>query len=238
MPPLFLLLTLAHAEAPRRSADLHLGDEALIAHGGTWQTPTADVRFEQGFAFQVLSGTEPMGFVFVGEATHALHPGDGEAALRAALERELGRAAAWDGAGDWAVPVSVVWGLGPAATLPSGWEQVGFGPDAPRTASLLVVDEDALRAARRRAVDTLHDRPLDLKAAGYPLAATLEVGPDPGWSLVEARTALPLGGLAGRAGASEDPWITTLVDDVALDGGRRAATVALGARFVEKLTGV
>lgn len=216
---------------------LHLGDDAWLARDGDWRTPTADVHFEQGFGFPILNGAAPVGVVFVGQATHALHPGDTAGSLRAALDRELGRPRTLDGAGDWSLPVSVVWGLGEVATLPSSWDRVGFGADGAASASLLVVDDDELREARRRATATITDRVLGLNEAGYPLRAALQVGPDPGWSLVEARTNLPVGGLAGRASAGEDPWLTTLVDDVALDGGRRAVTVALGARFVEKLTG-
>ena len=233
-----LLLSLARAADPRVDAGLHLGDGAWVARGGSWESTTASLRFDHGFAFPVLHGGAAVGLVFVGEAEHRLHPGERSDALLHALERELGVRATLDAAGDWDLPVSEAWGLGAVAARPVGWEPVGYGEgEGQAAASVLVVDERELAAARRRAAELVRDRRLDLDQAGYPLAATLEVGPNPSWGFFEARTALPLGGLAGAASAAEDPWITTLLDDVALDGGRRAATVALGARFVEKLSG-
>ena len=207
-----------------------------MASGGAWQSKTADITFHHGFAFPVVEGDTPVGLVFIGDAEHALH--DASADLVRSLDAELGLTVALTPSGDWVAPVDAAWALGGAAVRPEGWMAVGFSEEYASGTSLLVVDPRELAKARRQAAAVIAARPSALDEAGYPLAAVLEAGPDPGWGWMEARSAIPVGGLAGRAGAAEDPWITTLLDDVALDGGRRAITVAMGARFVEKLTGV
>ena len=218
LTPLLLFIS-ALAAAPADAAALRLGEGAWVAEGGSWQSTTAAVNFHHGFGFPVLEGERRVGLVFIGDADHALHGANAD--LVSSLDRELGVTVALSPSGDWVAPVGAAWGLGGVAVLPESWRAVGFSDGDGGAASLLVVAE----------------RPSALNEAGYPLAAVLEAGPDPGWGFLEARSSIPVGGLAGRAGAAEDPWITTLLDDVALDGGRRVITVAMGARFVEKLTG-
>ena len=234
LTPLLLFIS-ALAAAPADAAALRLGEGAWVAEGGSWQSTTAAVNFHHGFGFPVLEGERRVGLVFIGDADHALHGANAD--LVSSLDRELGVTVALSPSGDWVAPVGAAWGLGGVAVLPESWRAVGFSDGDGGAASLLVVDPHELALARRLAAAVVAERPSALDEAGYPLAAVLEAGPDPGWGFLEARSSIPVGGLAGRAGAAEDPWITTLLDDVALDGGRRVITVAMGARFVEKLTG-
>ncbi len=242
---LSLLLTgLAYADCPAETPTLTLGDQSWFVEGGSWEAQIADVAFSSGFAFSVEHDGTEVGTVFVGAAEHRIHAGDAGPALEVAISREIAKNADIDVRGTWRVPVDLAWRLGSVADPPEDWtrieidDRVVLDLDAPVQPTLLVVDYRDLLQARRTATLAVADRARALADGGYPLRTTLDtVGASSTWALLEARTPWPLGGLAGRAGGSADPWVTTLIDDPMLGAGRRVASVALGTRYVEGLSG-
>lgn len=232
---LLLLAGFAVAACGAEAPLLQLGDHTWSVSGGTWSTATAEVQFSDGFAFDVVSEGRVVGVVFAGSARQTTRDPDGS--LRAALARELGLNADAEG---WTVPVDVAWSTG-AAALP-GWTALridGSGSvsvDRDDMETVMVVSHRELAAARTRAAAALWDRSAALSDSGYPLTSMLAVQA-PGWRLLETRTPFPVGSLAASWTGTADPWISTLLDDPSVDGGRRVATVSLGTRYVEAITG-
>ena len=224
-------------------APLALGERQWFVEAGAWRTATAELSFGRGFAFSVAFDGEEVGVVVVGEIEHAIVArGDQALSLQRALSIELGQEVA---ALPWSVEADVAWGL--SADQIGAWtgdwtpiapsDRVLLDLAAEIQPAILVVDYRDYATARRIARRAVADRSVALAAASYPIRSvvdTLGTTPGTGWQLIEARSALPVGQLAG---ASRDPWISTLIDDPVLDAGRRAHTVSLGTRYVEGLSG-
>ncbi len=232
---MFLLLSAAMAECGAEAPQLQLGERTWSVSTGAWEGPTAAIRFTDGFAFDVTSDGRPVGVVFAGRATQTTFDRDGT--LAAALDRELGVDAQ---IGSWTVPVDVAWSTGAAALanwLPLRVDGTGsVSVDMPDMETVMVLSHRDLAAARTKAAAALRDRSAALSGSGYPLTSMLTARPS-GWRMIEARTALPVGALAASWTGSADPWLSTLQDDPMVDGGRRVATVSLGTRYMEALSG-
>lgn len=232
---LLVVAHLARAGCGEEAPPLHLGDAMWSVSGGAWVGPTSTVDFRDGFAFEVRDDHGPVGVIFAGRAR--LHTVDPDGQLADALARELEIHVP---PGGWDVPVDIAWSTGSTA-LP-GWLPLrldGSGSlsvDLPDMETVLVVGHRDLQAARSAAGRALVDRAIALSGSGYPLVSMLH-SHSAGWRLTEARTPYPVGAMAGMWTGTADPWLTVLEDDPLLDGGRRAATVSLGTRYVEGLSG-
>ncbi|MFT4624759.1 MAG: hypothetical protein ACI8PZ_003419 [Myxococcota bacterium] len=216
------------------ASPLTLGDGAWYVDGGAWSDGRSAVTFDEGFAFPVEADGERLGVIFVGEATHTLQV---DPSLPPALGRELALTTSGD---SWSTGVDSVWSLGANGVdeRTSDWRRIrGEDPviydlDAPVQPTLLVIAYRELAAARRAAAERLLRRSEGLAEAGFPLdTAVATLATDGPWALVEVRTELDLGRLAGNR-AGRDPWLTTLANDV-LVGGSGVVSVAFGRRFIE-----
>lgn len=242
MLPLALLLL--PALAGDRPA-LALDGRTWLVDPVTWDEGTARMDFRRGWAFEVTRDGETAGVVVVGEVAHTVLADDVDALhSRLAWEADVTDGLTPEG---WMTTADAVIAFDPTlddrvaswkvVTRERGglWERL---PDG--TLSVLVLDHRTLDDARRAAARALDARLARLELHGAPLERLLDLAegdPARDWSWVDARTAAPLERLGGTSSGRADGWVSTLRDDLWLDGGRRVATVSLGTRFVQRLSG-
>jgi len=244
---LFLASRLVFAGCPEEAPSLGLGDRAWVVEGGVWGDDTHTVAFRDGLAFEVVREGAPVGVVVVGDAVSSLRDTSGTLldALRRELDLTVPVGPTWD------TPVDIAWRLGAPiggsegaadVAVPPSWlslrvDRAGpYGVGADGVPFVLVYEDTRVATMRATAARAVADRARALADAGYPLESVVALAPS-GWSLLEARTTAQIGALAGLARINPDPWLTTLHDDLTIDGGRRVATVSFGTRYVEGLSG-
>jgi len=222
------MVGVAVGAVPEETPALALADHGWLVEGGGWTTPTAVTRFGEGLAFEVLRDGSPVGVVVVAPVSVEVRPREAEAAGLAGVVRSLGLGA-WSGP-TWQVSGDLAWRLGDAGSIAPEWRAVRRSGGSVETdeGDVLVFADREWEKARRKATELVATRPRELADLGHPLASVLSLHPAE-WALAEVRTELPLGIVAGAAPERATPWLTTLVADPLLDGGRPGATLVLDA---------
>lgn len=222
------------------AAPLALGDTVWMVDGGSLSLPTTTVVLDDGYAFSVTDARgRPQGMVVVGPVAQVVHGG---APLATALHRELGLTDGVDPGGDWSVAGDVAIVLGAAAQLPEHWHRVviedgvALDLDAPDPETILVRQTSVIAAARREATQALHARESTLAGLGYSLSDATVASPSPQWGLLDVRTSVVLGGLAGNRSGPGDRWLLSVAADPVLPAGVGAASLVGGLRRVDLKT--